>query len=157
MSICIIDTSIFCEIIGVPFMCSNRSKILEALKEKIKNREQLLLPMTTIIETGNHIGQNGDGNQRRQTALRFVDEVSKAIRGDTPFRPTSMVDGPRLVDLLSGFPDWVGRNDARGKGSGLGDFTLYNEWLQLCDQFPGRRVYIWSLDDQLAMYDSAPP
>jgi hypothetical protein len=38
-----------------------------------------LLPMATIIETGNHIAHNGNGDVRRQTAERFVKEVKAAL------------------------------------------------------------------------------
>lgn len=157
MSICILDTSVFCPILNVPNKSANQKEVLQELKEKLKRREELLLPMTTILETGNHIGQNGDGTLRRQTAKRFADEVTKALKGLTPFRPTPLVDDAKLITLLADFPDWAGRSDAKGKGSGLGDLTIYNEWLRLCEIFPQRRVYIWSQDAQLSAYDSHPP
>lgn len=157
MSICILDTSVFCPILNVPSKAASREQILRELKEKIKRQEQLLLPMTTIIETGNHIGQNGDGTLRRQTALRFVDMVTKALKGETPFTTTPMVEKEKLVSLLNEFPNWAGRNDDKGKGSGLGDLTIYSEWHRMCEIFPSRRVYIWSQDAQLSAYDSHPP
>ena len=121
-----------------------------------KSRTQLLLPMTAILETGNHIGQNGDGAMRRAAALRFVERTGQALRGETPFQTTPMVDKEQLIAMLAEFPNWAGRNDARGKGSGLGDLTIHGEWNQLCKRMPERRIYIWSLDDQLAAYDHLP-
>nr|WP_232023833.1 hypothetical protein [Microcystis viridis] len=55
---------------------NSRRAILQELKEKIKAGESLFLPMATILETGNHIAQNGDGNQRRTCAEKFVNQVS---------------------------------------------------------------------------------
>ena len=82
MSICLIDTSILCEILQVPNRCGNYQEIYAEMERKIKiQKETLLLPMSAIIETGNHIGQNGDGRQRREAANRFVDFVRAAIRG----------------------------------------------------------------------------
>jgi hypothetical protein len=43
--------------------------------------------VATILETGNHIAQNGDGNQRRICAEKFVDQVTQALEGKSPFTP----------------------------------------------------------------------
>lgn len=156
MTVCLIDTSIFCEVLGVPHMDSDAARVKIELADKLRAKESLVLPMTAILETGNHIGQNGDGTLRRKTAERFVAEVTKAIRGTSPFTATSFVDRDTLLAWLGEFPDWAMRIDARGKGSGLGDLTIYKEWSDLCEKFPGHRVYIWSKDAQLAVYDRSP-
>lgn len=156
MSICILDTSVFCPILNVPSKSANRKEVFEELQNKLKRRETLLLPMTTIIETGNHIGQNGDGRLRRETAVRFVTEVTSALQGTSPFTATPIFEAPRLIELLAGFPEWAGRSDDRGKGSGFGDLTIYHEWLRFCGLFPLRRVYVWSQDAQLSACDRQP-
>jgi hypothetical protein len=156
VTVCVIDTSIFCELLSVPNMCSNAHAHLETLKEKATAREELMLPMTTILETGNHIGQNGDGGSRRKAATRFVKQVRLALEGQSPFTATAFLDRERLRAWLAEFPDWSARVDARGKGSGLGDLTIFKEWSELCEKFPNRRVYIWSTDAQLASYDRVP-
>jgi len=57
VSICLIDTSILCEILQVPNRCGNHQEIYDEMERKIKiQKETLLLPMSAIIETGNHIG-----------------------------------------------------------------------------------------------------
>lgn len=149
-AICIIDTSVFCEILDVPKMASQRDAIREALKARIVAREELLLPITTIIETGNHIGQQGDGNLRRMTAERFVEQVTKALGGETPFTPTPFMNDRELMQLLKEFPDWAKRH------RGLGDLTIRGVWDEQCALYPRRRVYIWSLDKDLAGYDRRP-
>jgi hypothetical protein len=149
-AICIIDTSIFCEILRVPHMDGVADQVLDELKAKYAGGEKLLLPMTTILETGNHIGHNGDGNQRREAARRFVREVKQAIQGDAPYVPTSILNNEDLVVLLDELPDWASR------GSGLGDLAIRHEWQRQCDRHPGRRVYIWSNDGDLRGYDRVP-
>lgn len=109
-----------------------------------------------LLETGNHIGQNGNGSQRREVASRFLDQVSKAISGASPFRTTAFVERGALARWLTEFPDWVMRSGPGGKGSGLGDLMIKQEWEELCEKIPGHRVYIWSKDGQLAGYDRAP-
>ena len=106
--------------------------------------------MATVIETGNHIGQNGDGNQRRQCAERFVAQVEKAIDGDSPFTPMNFLEADILRNWLNDFPNWA------MQGSGLGDLSITKDWEKQCERFLGHRVYIWSLDEHLAAYDRPP-
>ncbi len=153
---CILDTSVFCEILRVPNMSSAPEAIKRELQTRILANENLVLPMTTILETGNHIGQNGNGGARWRAAQRFVEQVTRAIAGTTPFTATAFVDRASLLTWLGEFPEWACAVDARGKGSGLGDLTIYKEWQVLCDKFPDERVYIWSKDAQLACYDRVP-
>ncbi|MBV4537963.1 hypothetical protein [Pseudomonas urmiensis] len=149
-AVCLLDTSIFLEILNVPVKAQQHTKILEELAKRIQLKESLFLPMATILETGNHIGQNGDGGARRACAERFVTQVSKALEGGSPFKPISFLKAEEMVVWLRDFPD-----HATG-GSGLGDLSIIHDWNRLCLQNRGRRVYIWSLDKHLASYDRPP-
>ncbi|MBL1208237.1 hypothetical protein [Geminocystis sp. GBBB08] len=149
-AVCLIDTSVFVEILNVPQKASQHRQIMQQLGEKIKANESLFLPMATIIETGNHIAQNGNGNQRRQCAVKFVTQVQLALIGKSPFTPISFLDSEDLNKLLLQFPD-----SAMG-GSGLGDLSIIHDWQKLCNQNQGRRVYIWSLDKHLQNYEQLP-
>lgn len=146
-AICLIDTSIFVEILDVPGKASQHNQVLHALEEKITASESLFLPMATIIETGNHIAQNGDGNQRRSCAQRFVEQVKLALAGTSPFQPISFLTQDALSQWLAEFPD-----SAMG-GSGLGDLSIIHDYHRLYALNAGRRVYIWSLDKHLSAYD----
>ncbi|HEX8437301.1 hypothetical protein [Archangium sp.] len=156
MSVCLIDTSVFCELLAVPNMSRRHKEMVDELADKLKAQETLLLPMTTILETGNHIGQNGDGRQRRQTAERFLAQVGMALQGQSPFVPTPLFSREELAGWLGEFPDWAMRSDSRGKGSGLGDLSIVKAFDRQCELTPFRRVYIWSLDELLARYDRDP-
>ena len=139
-AICLIDTSIFLEVLNVPQKANQHKSIMKLLKEKIQAKETLFLPMATILETGNHIAQNGDGTQRRACANRFVEQVTKALNGRSPFIPISFLQPEDLQQWLMEFPD------SAMQGRGLGDQTIIHDWQKLCAQNSGRRVYIWSLD-----------
>ena len=67
-AVCLVDTSIFIEILNVPNKATRHTEVLAELERKLDNTEFLFLPMATVLETGNHIAQNGDGNQRRKCA-----------------------------------------------------------------------------------------
>jgi hypothetical protein len=158
VTVALIDTSIFCEILAVPGKASDPAFYRSELKARVDGGEILLLPMTTILETGNHIGQcSSNGSKRRASAATFVTAVRQAIDGTAPFSPTPFPDVTDARTWLSEFPDWASQTDARGKGSGLGDLTIKKEWERQCALNPSRHVYIWSLDNQLMAYDRARP
>ncbi|MGP8289684.1 hypothetical protein ACT3OH_05395 [Vreelandella zhanjiangensis] len=147
-AICLVDTSVFLEILNVPGKASQHSEIFDQLSELVEHtRDELFLPMATILETGNHIGQNGDGRQRRHCAEVFTKYVSSALEGRSPFKPISFMEQKELQTWLDEFPDHAGR------GSGLGDLSIFHDWQRLCIQNPRRRVYIWSLDQHLSGFD----
>ena len=150
-AVCLIDTSIFVNILGIPSKSSNFEGVIEEMTQKIDEQEFMFLPMATLFETGNHIGQNGDGNQRRQCANKFVKQVQLALAGESPFVPIDFVEADRMRRWLDEFPDWVGHQ------CGLGDLSIKHDWERLCAQNPGRRVYVWSLDEHLAAFDQLPP
>jgi hypothetical protein len=72
-SICLIDTSVFLNFLNVPNCNQHRVLVLEDYKIYAQSGCTFLLPMATILETGNHIAQNGDGTVRRKIAIRFVE------------------------------------------------------------------------------------
>lgn len=149
-AVCLIDTSVFVELLNVPNKASRHTQTLVELTQRVTARESLLLPMATILETGNHIGQNEDGGARRACAQRFVQQVGAALEGQSPFKPIHFLQAEALRTWLNEFPDHV------ATGSGLGDLSIVHDWHRLCQQNRARRVYIWSLDAHLAAYDRAP-
>jgi hypothetical protein len=146
-AVCLIDTTIFAEILNIPGMTSRRDEIFESLQQKIAANESLFLPMATIFETGNHIAQNGDGTQRRKCAELFVEQVQKALDGTIPFTPLSFPTSEDMQKWLADFPDSAMRK------SGIGDLSIIHEWNRQCALNHGRRVYIWSLDEHLSGHD----
>lgn len=149
-AVCLIDTSIFLELLNVPNKASSHAATLVELRQRVNAQESLFLPMATILETGNHIGQNGDGGARRACAQRFVAQVGAALDGLSPFKPIHFLQTEALRAWLNEFPEHA------AQGSGLGDLSIVHDWQRLCKQNAARRVYIWSLDAHLAAYDRAP-
>lgn len=156
MTIAILDTTVFCELLNVPMMASGYGQVLAEFEMKVDAKEEMLLPIVTILETGNHIGQNGNGSQRRAAAMRFEQTVTLAIAGEAPFVVTPMLDADALKAILPQFPNWAARVDSKGKGSGLGDLLIVDLWKQQCRRFPHRRVYVWSRDEHLKGFDHDP-
>jgi hypothetical protein len=153
-SICLIDTSIFLEILNVPNYNQRRASVLEDYQTYFQSGCTFLLPMATILETGNHIAQNGDGTMRRKTAKRFVEEVKKAFTGEAPWKPTTFPNTAEILEWIDDFPDLAGRNKAPNKpeGTSFGDLSIIEEFNKSCKRFPMSEVFIWSLDSDLQTY-----
>lgn len=151
MSIGLVDTSIFCEIVPVPGRSQCREEVLAELEAHIQNDVTLLLPIATILETGNHIAHIPDGRQRRTAADRFVDLVQQAlgnVEGPPPWTvPQPLLAPEDLQRYLSEFPDCAMRR------IGLGDLSIIKEYERQCQLHQARRVFIWSLDHHLSAYD----
>jgi len=150
VSICLLDTSILCELLEIPDRCQNPEEISTEFAAKREGDETLLLPMSAIIETGNHIGHLRNGGRRRTLAEIFIRLVQQAIRGESPFTSTPFFETEALLAWLDDFPDWVNQS------SGLADLTIKKEFDRQCQLNRMRRVYIWSLDRYLSSYDRRP-
>jgi hypothetical protein len=123
------------------------------MKKKVDDDEALLLPMTAVLETGNHIGhagRDGNGTAARLCAQKLKDMVLAALDGKSPFVPLAFWDVDGLREWLGEFPDKA------NEGVGLGDLTIVKEWKRTCAKNRGRHVYVWSLDQHLSSYDRPP-
>ncbi len=150
MTICIVDTTVFCNVLDVPDRNQDRENALSALEAYLEEGHTLLLPLAAVFETGGHIAHVGDGRLRRQAARRFVDEVRKAITGDAPWTATPLPDAQALLGWLDEFPDQAMREVS------LADLSIIKEFERQCERHPARRVFIWSYDRHLQASDRAP-
>ncbi len=146
MSVYLVDTSILCNIIPVPGRDRDRETVLSDFRDYIELGVNFILPMATIIETGNHIAQNGDGRQRRTAAERYITLVKDAIDGKSPFSPTRFFEPEELRQWLDKFPDFAMRE------TGFGDLSIIEEFHKQCELNRHSEVFVWSLDADLQNY-----
>lgn len=154
-NICLIDTSIFLNILDVPSKNSDRVEVFESFEIFTKLGCEFIIPVATIIETGNHIAQNGDGNTRRQVAQEFYDLLEKSYQNEAPFRFSNIFTNEQLRQWIALFPNHAGRNKSPQKtteGTSLGDLTIIKEFEMLCDLHQRADIFIWSLDADLIAY-----
>lgn len=145
----IIDTSVLCELLPIPGKSSeeNRTQVLSDFRSRIKNKDQFLMPYTVLIEIGNHIGHS-DTN-RYQLAEKFITEiVQKTLDGEAPWKLMKVPDIEKVSEWLNDFPE----NAAKEKG--YGDHSIIKEWEEYSHAHKGFSVGIWSLDNDLAGYQS---
>ncbi|EJL3949257.1 hypothetical protein NMH99_001829 [Vibrio parahaemolyticus] len=154
-AICIIDTSVFLNLLNVPGRNQDIDEISASFADYAGSGATFILPMATIVETGNHIAQNGDGGTRRETAKRFSDSVKGAFTGKAPYQPSEFPNTTEILTWIDSFPEHAGRNKAIDKpneGTSFGDLSIIEEFNKCVSKFSMSEVFIWSLDSDLAAY-----
>ncbi|WP_307848516.1 type II toxin-antitoxin system VapC family toxin [Microbispora oryzae] len=144
-----VDTSVLCNLLDVP----GKNQQREALKEELPRKSlefHLILPVTTVIETGNHIAQLPNGHDRRDRAVRLHDLLNLVIRGEAPWVLHTVEWGePFLRELLRGGGTGIDLADHAMTGLGLGDLCILTERELYRRRVTGVEVGIWTLDEQL--------
>lgn len=150
MTIVIVDTSIFLNILGVPGKAQDREKVRSVLEKLVDERAELLLPMVALVEAGNHIAQLKNGDDRRRFMKELVNITRQALRGEASWVLVPYPDPAELEDSLHRLPD-----DAT-RGLGFADASIVAVWERQRRRWPTRRVAIWSVDSHLSAYDHLP-
>ena len=156
---CIIDTTVFLNLLNVPNRNQDKYQVIQDYQTYVDSGTTFTLPMATIIETGNHIAQNGDGGTRRKTALRFCKAVKEALKGEEPYTPTAFPNSEEVLTWLDLFPDLAGKNskdDAKMEGTSFGDLSIIEEFKKAVRLDKRSEVFIWSLDRDLKHYHHKP-
>lgn len=163
MTVWFIDTSVLDHIVPVPGKfrpdSDEHRQVLALMKERVDAKDSFVLPITAVVETGNHICQVADGGQRRQAAKKMGEILRLVAEGDAPWVLDEVQwDREFLRMFLDGGSteqSWV-ELATRGKaGLGGGDLTLVVERDQYCARtgLVRERVRIWTLDSALRSYD----
>ncbi|MBO3724594.1 hypothetical protein J5X07_06045 [Actinomyces bowdenii] len=158
MTVWFIDTSILVHILDIPGLSKSghpsRDEALSDLRARTAQKDIFLLPITTVIETGNHICQLDDGQQRRRAAERFRGVLQKIIDGEAPWRLNEVQwDHDFLASFLNGAAtqqQWV--EHACQQTLGGGDMSILVEREQYQMRTGLRDVRIWTLDHQLQAF-----
>ena len=151
-----IDTSILCELLEVPGKSDPAQG--EAVKAELDQRwqagERFVIPMTAVIETGNHIAQcNGD---RYAVAGRLVRLLRLAIDEESPWLILQTRLGTDfLAALCEGNSTGQPLEALAAVKVGAGDVALLVERDQLLSDTAVTRASVWTLDAGLAAHAAA--
>ncbi len=129
------------------FVKNHPGVVHQQYQRHVKNGDQLLLPMATILETGNHVAGLKNGHHRRAWGRLLVDLINQTHQGDAPWNPIAFPTLDTVVNWLDGFPDFAERK------IGFADVTIIKDWEKLCARHDMSHVKIWSLDSGLQGYD----
>jgi hypothetical protein len=155
--IVLLDTSVYLNVLDIPGYNQARHAVLQDFETKVLQEDYFLLPMATIWETGNHIAKLATGGLRFQFGRKLVDDVMNAINGVAPYRPTHFPSREEFCVWLNDFPNYVKRNKSpqrTNEGTSLSDLSIIKEWESTRTLHNLSRVLVWSLDADLAGYDS---
>ncbi len=138
------DTSVLLNILDVDGSNQRRDEVIQDFEVRIKAGDLFVIPMTTMIETGNTIGSLSDGNRRRVKAQDYTVLLEKTFDGTAPFK---LLEPPSL-DIIK---DTVSRLvEESVAGVGLGDILIEEEWRSNCKQFTTVSYGVWSIDGHLS-------
>jgi hypothetical protein len=147
-----VDTSIILNLLDVQFMNDDRVTVLSEFEIAVKNRDTMILPLSSIIETGNQIAHVSDGVQRRRAAEKFSELLRKMARGEFPWTIDKLsLNEEDLIYYADNFVDYANSE------IGFGDLLIIHEFTRYVDNLrdagrSGICIQIWSLDNHLAGY-----
>ncbi|NYS61050.1 hypothetical protein [Vreelandella salicampi] len=158
--VCLIDTGVLLNLLNVPGRNQQVQEVTADYCHYTELGATFILPMATILETGNHIAQNGNGALRRETAVRFCDMVRASFtENNPPWRPSEFPSIQEVTQWLERFPVLAGQNKSPtriGEGTSFGDLSIIAEYEKCQRRFAMSEVFIWSLDSDLASYHHRP-
>jgi hypothetical protein len=155
----ILDTSILCVWLDVPGMADcgpdgdkwDRQRVTAKIEAEEQEATTFVLPLASIIETGNHIAQAA--HSRRERGESLAELMKKSANQETPwaaFSEQSVLWSPeRLVDLAAAWPELAAQKLS------LGDATI-KDVAEYYAQM-GYRVEILTGDTGLKAYEPAAP
>ncbi len=152
MPVWLIDTSVFVEILAVPGKSQQHDTIAATFVQRHGKGHKFVLPLTTVIETGNHVAQcSGD---RRGAAARFVRALEQAQRQQPPWIIRDVKwDSVRFGQLMAGDSTGSSLVDLLGDGRmGTGDVALLVERDEFRAASSYRDVRIWTLEKSLSSF-----
>lgn len=148
MNVRFIDTSVMLNLLKVPGKCNEAELVREEWKEVLASKEVLILPVATIIETGNHIAHIEEGHIRRKIAGKFGEYLRKTAEGEAPWQLYGVeLDKEGLRYLADNIEEWATYE------VGTGDLSIIYAYEQYKEKTPAiGNIMIWSTDTHLQGY-----
>jgi len=149
-----IDTSVFCHIIAVPSRSTPEESA--AFQEEFARQHdegvRFVLPITTIVETGNFVQQCP--NDRYAATQRFHKALELAARADPPWLVHDLDwNAAFLQELLAGNSTGTSLLDHfTAQTLGAGDLTILVERDRYAKKRSFASVGIWTTDAKLGAY-----
>lgn len=152
--IMIIDTNIMCVWLKVPGKETagknnewDYEKVSAHIGEEIKQGTKLCLPMTSVIETGNHIAHI-KGN-KAPSADALMDKIIKSANGDNPWlvfdQQNGIWEAERLTELIT---TW--NTEVKKEEHALGDAII----IEIAKSYaPNFDIEIFTGDNLLKEYE----
>ncbi|MBR0148159.1 MAG: hypothetical protein IJM23_03060 [Lachnospiraceae bacterium] len=146
MNIRVIDTTIMLNLLGVPKRCADQTEVLEQFKKALEEKDKLILPIATIIETGNEIAKI-QGTKRHEIAQKFAVYLKNTANDNAPWSCESSEIGKKeLMYYADHFTEFAIQE------VGMGDLSIIMTY-EKCKEIPAiGHIEIWSTDKHLSGY-----
>ena len=150
----LLDTSVLVELLGLPFMSDHKEEVEAEFIQRTERGTELLLPLATIVETGQHVERVADGHQRRQCAHRFARLLQATVDREAPWSFSPTIWGPdlvaELIELREGAVPALANSLARQELE-MGDLLILAEFRSLRSNLDprARDVDVWTRDSRL--------
>jgi hypothetical protein len=150
MVVWFVDTSVLCNLLPVPGRDQDRMTVTRDMKSMQDAGDNFVLPVTTVIETGNHISQVKDGRQRREAATTFVKVLDLVRQERAPWRLHAFGWNEKFLEsVIEGAETGVGLVDHATLGMGCGDLCVLAERAIYRRRTGITDVRVWTIDKQL--------
>ena len=148
-----VDTSIMLNLLDVPKRNDERAEVAAELDRWQSLGATFILPVTTIIETGNAMAKI-DGGSRWSFIEKFVQILEYAVTGTSPWAASGAVwDADFVQSLIDGHGHVPALATLMKVAIGVGDSGILAELGQYRSRVPsGTPVKLWTLDVQLSAY-----
>jgi len=148
-----VDTSVLVNVLDLDGYNQDRAAVTAELKAKVAAKDTLILPVTTVIETGNHIAHHPSGWHRREIAERFAQVLLQIRDGIAPWTLHYVHwNGEFLDHLVSGASSGATLVEQAVAEMGCGDLCILAEREAYRRNSGIGDVRVWSLDRHLRAY-----
>jgi hypothetical protein len=150
-----VDTSVFLNLLPMPMprFQEKREQVIRDYQVKLGEHDSLVLPIATVIESGDHIAQLPTGHERRQAAVTFSRALGLVASGEAPWVLfSSKWDGEFLRLLLAGAATGIPLVEHAMHKVGCGDLSILVERETYRERTGLSDVRIWTLDAGLAAH-----
>ncbi|MCJ7859483.1 hypothetical protein [Corynebacterium kalidii] len=147
-----IDTGILCNIVPVPKLDQHQESVRATMAAKMDRGVEFILPITTVIETGNHIAQVADGSARRTAAKNLDRLLRMVVDSQAPWTLHEIHwDRSFLERFLAGGRSKSSYIDHAQAKVGAGDLCILTE-RDIYTTRTLKHTGIWTLDEALAAH-----
>lgn len=151
-----IDTSVLLCILDIPGKNQNRDPLVEEFKNLVTTPgSTLILPVATIIETGNHIAQLSEGGLRRHRMEALAKLLIDSSSATAPWVIGNVHwDRDFIWSIVHGLPHGAlaGLVDLASQGVGVGDVSIVHEmerYRSSTNTPSAQTIRLWTLDHGL--------
>jgi predicted nucleic acid-binding protein len=150
----LLDTSVLVELLGLPFVSDQKEEVRAEFTQRTERGTELLLPLATIVETGQHVERVADGHRRRECADRFARVLQATVDRKAPWSFSPTIRDPDLVaELIEPQEDAVPSltNSLARQELEMGDLLILAEFRSLRSNLDprARDVDVWTHDSGL--------